>query len=53
MCKLLSDSAKVDRVNKKRVSLLHDKLKIDDTIFVWDDTRNERVALPKQRDATR
>lgn len=29
--KLLWDSAKVDRVNKKHVSLLHDKLKIDDT----------------------
>lgn len=43
--KLLWHSASEERQQKRKVNLIHEKLRIDNNVFVWDDTENARVKL--------
>lgn len=43
--KLLWDSGKIDKANGKKPYLVHDKLRIDDETFMWDDSKNMRVKV--------
>lgn len=45
--KLLWDSAKDEKLNGKKVTLVHDKLSIDNELYAWDESTNTRVKLPK------
>lgn len=40
--KLLWESAKHDKSLGKKVSLQHDKLRIDNDVFIWNETTNQR-----------
>lgn len=46
--RLLWESAKAERDSRKRVTLIHDKIKIDGKLFGWDEAKNARVALHPQ-----
>lgn len=53
--KLLWDSGKIERANGKKPYLVHDKLRIDDETFMWDDSKNMRVkvlTVPKPASST-
>lgn len=39
--KKLWESAKHDKANGKRVLLVHDKLRINDDSYIWDEAANE------------
>lgn len=41
--KCLWESAKENRINKDKVSLVYNKLKINDDWYVWNETENQRV----------
>lgn len=43
--KLLWDSAKNEKLQGKKVTLVHDKLRIDKEKFEWDDTTNSRSKM--------
>ncbi|CAN7992876.1 unnamed protein product, partial [Ixodes hexagonus] len=43
--KMLWESAKLDKTNGKRVFLVHDKLRINDDFYIWDEDANKRVLL--------
>lgn len=43
--KLLWDSAKNEKLQGKKVALVHDKLRVDKEKFAWDDTTNSRIKL--------
>lgn len=43
--KLLWNSAKADKDSGKKVQLIHDKLRIDDQYFSWDDASNSRKKI--------
>lgn len=43
--KLLWESAKAERDAKKKVFLVHDRLKIEKDVFVWDESQNRRVQI--------
>lgn len=43
--KLLWESGKIDKANGKKPYLVHDKLRIDDDTFMWDDSKNMRVKV--------
>lgn len=45
--KLLWDSAKNEKLNGKKVTLINDKISIDNELYIWDDTANTRVKLPQ------
>lgn len=47
--KKLWQSAKEDRDNGAKVTLVFDKLKIDDDLYVWDEAKNARVSLRRAR----
>ncbi|KAM7306031.1 uncharacterized protein ISCGN_015927 [Ixodes scapularis] len=47
--KKLWASASVDRNNGKRVTLVHDKLKVNDQFYVWDHGQNERCLCHEYR----
>ncbi|KAM7300259.1 uncharacterized protein ISCGN_020823 [Ixodes scapularis] len=40
-------SAKTDKDQGKKVFLVHDKLRINDDWYIWDDVANSRVQLPQ------
>lgn len=48
--KKLWESAAVGRANGKKVTLLGDKIKVDEEIYSWDTTRNERCPYQNRRD---
>ena len=39
------DSAKDNRDKGERATLLYDKLKIGDVMYIWDEEKDERVQL--------
>lgn len=43
--RLLWQSGKQDKANGKTVTLIHDKLKVDGVLYVWDEARNDRHVL--------
>lgn len=43
--KLLWESAKNEKLQGKKVALVHDKLRVDKEKFVWDDITNSRIKL--------
>ncbi|XP_077551934.1 uncharacterized protein LOC144166231 [Haemaphysalis longicornis] len=47
--KKLWASAAADRASGKKVSLVHDKLKIGDSLYIWDHNRDERQPCRKER----
>lgn len=47
--KLLWQSAKEEKKQGKKVILLHDKLRIDNELYVWDDVTHSRVELVTRR----
>ncbi|XP_075752613.1 uncharacterized protein LOC142818127 [Rhipicephalus microplus] len=47
--KKLWQSAKKDRDNGAKVTLVFDKLKIDDDLYVWDEAKNARVSMRRAR----
>lgn len=47
--KLLWESAREDKVMNKKVSLVHDKIRIDDKMYTWDDTSNSRKLIAKPK----
>lgn len=44
--RLLWETAKADKTAGKRVSLVNDKLRVNNEFYVWDELTNERVKLP-------
>lgn len=44
--KLLWESAKSDKLEGKKVGLFHDKLKIDNDCYIWNEATNQRQKLP-------
>lgn len=46
--KLLWASAKDDKGEGKRISLVNDKLRIDDQLYAWDDATMTRKAIPSK-----
>lgn len=50
--KQLWESAASERANGVKVSLSHEKLKIKDKCYIWDQTRGERREIPQSRDKT-
>lgn len=51
--KLLWESAKTDKFQGKKVGLFHDKLKVDDDYYIWNETTNERQKLPPLKSQSR
>nr|XP_037287721.1 uncharacterized protein LOC119180694 [Rhipicephalus microplus] len=47
--KKLWQSAKEDRDNGAKVTLVFDKLKIDDDLYKWNEAKNARVSLRRAR----
>lgn len=47
--KFLWESAKAEKLQGKKVHLLHDKLKVDKELYFWDETKNMRVKITNQR----
>lgn len=45
--KKLWDSAKQNRENKDKVSLVYNKLFINNRVYIWDDEKNDRVEIRK------
>lgn len=43
--RLLWQSGKEDRANGKKVTLIHDKLKVDGVLYMWDEDGNDRAVL--------
>lgn len=48
--KNLWQSAKTDKENGKKVSLVNDRLRIDNSFYVWSDASNGRVLLKQMAD---
>lgn len=48
--RLLWSSAQDERERGKKVKLVHDKIRIDDALYFWDDAHNMRKAIPKKKD---
>ncbi|XP_049516249.1 uncharacterized protein LOC125942146 [Dermacentor silvarum] len=48
--KKLWESAALDRDAGAKVVLVHDKLRINDQLYAWDDVRNKRYLLSGKRD---
>lgn len=47
--KQLWDSCKVNRDNREKVSLVYDKIKVNDTLYAWDAERGVKVEATKNR----
>lgn len=47
--KLLWDSAKADKAEGRKIFLVHDKLRIDDDMFFWNDATNTREIIINPR----
>lgn len=45
--KNLWDSTVVNRERNERVKLLFDKVSVNGKLFVWDEAKNDMVALPR------